>query len=753
MSRNNLLLLVMVLFTQAVWAGNPLTFTYQGRLADVNGNPVTDTVSIKLQILAPNDCLLYEEVQSGLNFTTSQGNFALQVGSGQANPKRTANDPNLAMNTVFSNAGTQVRSVSSPNCALGYTPAAGDARKLRVTVINAQNTADVLSPDQVITSSPFATTAETLQGKQPGDFIQNTIAGMQLALENLVNGTSTAPLQLNNQNISNVADPVSSKDATNKQYTDSHVGGQTYNGSGLATNKVLAWSGSAWTPATMTDASVSASGRALASTCGANQASSWNGSAWICVSTGATGLVGGGATVYTPATTTINLDNTSSKVQVLNFANGGVLRLPDATTVPLGGPLFTLQTPTQEAIPIFDFNGKFIVGIGTTSAMGSAPISADIFLVNNSTAAGDWRITGTDKLTTSAVEKTIKSTLLNAPNWIGYNDQATRKFPGTNVWVLPYTVNSGNPNVMAAQIDFSAKSVSLGSPVSLGSTSYVDTVVTLNSTKAIVIEGPDAQVITLSGTAITPGTIQTGKACPNPARYIRLDNSNTLCVYRFFNGTTNVLGVGKLTIDGADNITKNLVDGPSVGSGAYPRDISILPGGTLAIAYVEDYDNGAKVFPITISSQAIGATPFQASPPYQSIGYVSGPDSTGIMAVDGSTALFVYNNYSTQYLSRLTVSAASITADAQQLMGYSYDSMFFYDDGTDTWLFFNNSLGVRHRAKVTGTANPVTFGSDTVSGDCMYSSMRADLTHCGRWGGYEESAGDFELNFKFWVTL
>ena len=153
------------------------SFVYQGRFFNDSGTaPITETVSLTLSIYNPNlTCLLYQESQSGIDLSLTDGRFSVHVGSGLAPSvdaaKRTTDDPGKSMAEVFSN-GSLIFPPGSLNCAPGYTPQAGDVRKLRVQFTPNAGAPVTLAPDLTIGSSPSATVAETLQGKGPDMFLQ-----------------------------------------------------------------------------------------------------------------------------------------------------------------------------------------------------------------------------------------------------------------------------------------------------------------------------------------------------------------------------------------------------------------------------------------------------------------------------------------------------------------------------------------------------------------------------------------------------
>jgi hypothetical protein len=165
--KNKFLLLSLILLPIIGNAsGVPYTFTYQGKALNAAGtSPLLTTVSFTLSLTDPTGaCILYQETQSGINLLTTNGIFALQVGSAVGAGKRTASDPGLTMTQVFANAGNQLVAASGA-CSSGYTPAANDTRLLHVVVTPSSGSAITISPDLSISSVPNAMVAETLQGQ------------------------------------------------------------------------------------------------------------------------------------------------------------------------------------------------------------------------------------------------------------------------------------------------------------------------------------------------------------------------------------------------------------------------------------------------------------------------------------------------------------------------------------------------------------------------------------------------------------
>ncbi|MBN8537175.1 MAG: hypothetical protein J0M15_08975 [Deltaproteobacteria bacterium] len=142
-------------------------FNFQGNLlSDSTGSPITTATALVFEVLDPSGtCLLYQEAQSVT--PDSEGFFSVKVGSGTR--AAAAVDGGALWKDIFQNNTT----VSARTNCSGYTPAAYDGRKLRVTVNGV-----VLSPDFSMSSVPMATVAESLQGKQPQDFVPSSGNGM-----------------------------------------------------------------------------------------------------------------------------------------------------------------------------------------------------------------------------------------------------------------------------------------------------------------------------------------------------------------------------------------------------------------------------------------------------------------------------------------------------------------------------------------------------------------------------------------------
>ncbi len=143
---------------------NPASLSFDGVLDDGSGNPLSGPVALKIQVYNPAaDCLLFEEDHASVPLD-ADGAFTIKVGTGSR--ASSAVDGGVAWKNVFANTNTAIRGAGA-NCGSGYTPAGTHSRKLRVTV----NGATVLSPDFTLTSVPFATVADTVQGMGPAEFV------------------------------------------------------------------------------------------------------------------------------------------------------------------------------------------------------------------------------------------------------------------------------------------------------------------------------------------------------------------------------------------------------------------------------------------------------------------------------------------------------------------------------------------------------------------------------------------------------
>ncbi len=173
----------------------PQSFTYQGTLTDASDIPISSATTVIFRILnSVQDCILYSESQPVS--PDANGNFLVQIGSFAGSPKRTVEDSNNSMTAVFQNSTAIAGIKVSDGTICMYSPASGQLRHLQIQV-----NSSILSPNVAITSVPFATVAETVQGLAPSNILQvNTSGATALSQANL-NAAFTTPAYTNLQDI------------------------------------------------------------------------------------------------------------------------------------------------------------------------------------------------------------------------------------------------------------------------------------------------------------------------------------------------------------------------------------------------------------------------------------------------------------------------------------------------------------------------------------------------------------------------
>jgi len=723
----------------AALAANPQSFIYQGQLATNNGAALSGLINFRLQILAPNGCLLYEERQTGLDLSASGGHFSLQVGSAVASAKRTVNDPGLAMTAIFSNANAAIRGAGT-NCANGYTPVAGDTRALRVIIEDDLGVIDTLAPDQTIASAPFAVSAETLQGKQPGDFIQSTIANMQSILENLASGTSTlylkadgsnaAPLNINNQRITNLATPVNGTDAASKNYCDANLGGQSIDTTNLTAGSVLSWNTilNKWTAAPMTDAGVQSHARAAHPACSAGQASSWNGSSWSCVSVSGGGG-GGNATQYSTSQAVV-LTNASAKLIGANFPDGGSITMPDATTLTTGGPLFTIFNQSGANgfnLPVLDNAGNFIGAIAPGNSSG-------VFLFNNASAGGSWAIDGGAANNTSGIE----AAALDDTGLSGQNVGAWAPVGAGAILATHSTVSGGTTTYYGRVVSFDpvTKAVAWGSSVSLATSSSGGStyLVPLSPTSAVFMhyDGGSYQgvALTISGSSISAGTgVTLANHCSNSkaldaTRFVCFDNSS----YSSISFTVFSVSAGSIA-----QVTGGSVTNPSGANFNSPFE-PVLLGGKIVVPTCQSvYNAGTSIYEATQIAMVIDPADIATnsvvsltSPSPNGCGYEMGYSSwfvsSRFLPIDANNAWYAFNNNGNNTALKLTYSGAlSNTGTVTSLPG----TRFFKAGGS---YYLTQADMLNSRSLVTN-ASTLALDPKARTYDCN-SGVRAAANRC-----------------------
>jgi hypothetical protein len=150
-------LLVSLIFSVNVWASN--SFVYRGALTDNSDQPIASKlVKIKVEIIGGTDCSMWEQVTPVT--TDANGSFQISL----------TNDSE-ELKDVLSNEPV------AATCAGGtgpYTPALGDERALKVTIVTIDSDGDsdlgdetdinvALTPNQIISAVPYAISAQVAE--------------------------------------------------------------------------------------------------------------------------------------------------------------------------------------------------------------------------------------------------------------------------------------------------------------------------------------------------------------------------------------------------------------------------------------------------------------------------------------------------------------------------------------------------------------------------------------------------------------
>lgn len=246
--------LILLSSLNVVASEPPASFTYQGKIYRSNGfDPLTSSsVIFKVQLRSPDGaCVLFEETHQR-DMSNSDGNFSLLIGDG-TNTGASA----LSIMDAFDNSSVKT---GASNCV--YTPATGDARRLRFSYDDGTETV-TLPTDQTIRSVPYALHSRTLGGLTKNKFIQvsssttqakiDQLTSMTTDLNAIVSGTSSlyakstdlpfsgGVLNLSSTGVKVPDSPISNDAAVNKNYTDSVMGGKSLDLTGLVNGQSLVW--------------------------------------------------------------------------------------------------------------------------------------------------------------------------------------------------------------------------------------------------------------------------------------------------------------------------------------------------------------------------------------------------------------------------------------------------------------------------------------------------------------------------------
>lgn len=302
----------LITLPHLAWAG--AVITYHGRILDSADRPVeSSAVTFRIRIYSPNPgkCLLYEESRT-ISMTDSNGIFVIPIGDGLGT--RSANDPGIAMEEIFSNNPnvtlnrTTYPTFTCNTAGHSYTATSLDQRQLLVSFDDNSGVGEQVLPLADIGFVPLAVNSYDSQN------IGGTPANSVLR----ISGGTVAPF-----NPAQITEMIQLIAGTSTQYAKSNQ----LNGSALpalSNGQSLGWNGSSWvatTPLTSeSDPSVKSFAKAdLPTTCSTDKflRPKADGSGFDCIAPAAggsgditdvvagTGLSGGG----TSGSVTVNLSN------------------------------------------------------------------------------------------------------------------------------------------------------------------------------------------------------------------------------------------------------------------------------------------------------------------------------------------------------------------------------------------------------------------------------------------------------------
>lgn len=176
--------LFSLFYANASFSQNYKGINFQGIIQDPDGGyPTAMGLSVTLQILDPvSDCVLREEVHSGVN--VSNGYLNLVIGASSATvPAESNPNPILTMQQLMDNSQS---SINGFNCS--YIPSQGHGRKLRLKASLPRSSGgnDLVIADFNMRSVAFAVNSETLDGKTKDQFIQTSASVTQEALNSFM---------------------------------------------------------------------------------------------------------------------------------------------------------------------------------------------------------------------------------------------------------------------------------------------------------------------------------------------------------------------------------------------------------------------------------------------------------------------------------------------------------------------------------------------------------------------------------------
>ncbi|MBX3034003.1 MAG: hypothetical protein KF865_08760 [Bdellovibrionaceae bacterium] len=173
-------------------------FTFQGRITKPDTTLLSESgLTVNVKILAPNDCVLWDENHSSVTVTDGYLNLVVGKGTPASQQPVGASFQKMADNTAVPKTGLVcLNPDGSVNGGLtSYTPGVNDARKVRVSMTLANS--DVITADFNLRTTPFAVNAENLSGKSASAFVQTSANIQQARVESVYSRYATLDSILN----------------------------------------------------------------------------------------------------------------------------------------------------------------------------------------------------------------------------------------------------------------------------------------------------------------------------------------------------------------------------------------------------------------------------------------------------------------------------------------------------------------------------------------------------------------------------
>lgn len=254
----------ILLLTEGAFANQEMTF--QGRIIKPDGYALKSTsVLFEVMILSKNDCVLYSE-NHRLDLSSSEGVFALKVGSASA--IGIDNRAGADLIAVFNNQKTLNGLSGGASCTGQYIPSANDTRRVVVRFIDENNLP--MNPQTITNASisyvPYAMSASSVSGFKSENLLRVpnenltplTFLQYQEFLK-LLDGTSTQFVNPSDVRLTNSRAPsgAASGDLDGAYPNPSvvKIQGQSVAATTPTEGQVLQWSSGTWIPKTLPAAS------------------------------------------------------------------------------------------------------------------------------------------------------------------------------------------------------------------------------------------------------------------------------------------------------------------------------------------------------------------------------------------------------------------------------------------------------------------------------------------------------------------